>query len=47
MAGEMLLLGVAMPSSIALVGVGVIIAGMLLHSHHTMRMSKRMQLEDC
>ena len=47
MAGEMLLLGVALPSSIALAGVGVIIAGMLLHSYHTMRVSKRMYLEDC
>ena len=47
MAGEMLLLGVAMPSSIALSGVGVIIAGMLLHSYHTMRVSRRMHLEDC
>lgn len=46
MAGEMLLLGIALPSSIALAGVGVIIVGMVMHSYHTMLVAKRMQLED-
>lgn len=40
MAGEMLLLGIALPSSIALAGVGVIIAGMVMHSYHTMLVAK-------
>ena len=47
MVGEMLLLGIAMPSSIALAGVGIIIAGMLLHSYHTMLVAKRIHLKDC
>lgn len=46
MAGEMLLLGIALPSSIALVGVGVIIVGMVMHSYHTMLVAKRIHLED-
>ncbi|WP_413364459.1 multidrug resistance efflux transporter family protein [Lysinibacillus sp. 3P01SB] len=46
MAGEMLLLGIALPSSIALAGVGVIIAGMVMHSYHTMLVAKKMHLED-
>jgi len=46
MAGEMLLLGIPLPSSIALAGVGVIIVGMLMHSYHTMLSAKRMHLED-
>lgn len=46
MAGEMLLLGIALPSSIALAGVGVIIVGMVMHSYHTMLVAKRMHLED-
>lgn len=40
-AGEMLLLGVPLPSPIALAGLGIIIIGMLLHSYHTMLISKR------
>ena len=47
MVGEMLLLGIAMPSTIALAGVGIIIAGMLLHSYHTMLVAKRIHLKDC
>ena len=47
MADEMLILGIAMPSPIALAGVGIIIAGMLMHSYHTMLSAKRMHLEDC
>ena len=42
--GEMLLLGVVMPTSLALVGVGIIIIGMLLHSYHTMITTKKMHL---
>ena len=42
--GEMLLLGVVMPTSLALVGVGIIIIGMLLHSYHTMIATKKMHL---
>lgn len=45
-AGEMLLLGIALPSSIALAGVGVIIVGMVMHSYHTMLVAKRIHLED-
>ncbi|WP_431028822.1 DMT family transporter [Lysinibacillus sp. LZ02] len=44
MAGEMVLLHVALPSSVALTGVGIIIVGMLLHSYHTMLVAKKMQL---
>ncbi len=46
MAGEMLLLQVAMPSPIALAGVAVIIIGMLLHSYHTMLVAKKSQLSN-
>lgn len=46
MAGEMLLLGITLPSSIALAGVGVIIVGMVMHSYHTMLVAKRIHLED-
>lgn len=46
MAGEMLLLGIALPSSIALSGIGIIIVGMLMHSYHTMLAAKRMHLKD-
>lgn len=41
MVGEMILLSVPLPAPIALVGLGVIIVGMLLHSYHTMLMGKR------
>lgn len=40
--GEVLLLGIAFPSPIALAGLGVIIVGMLLHSYYTMIIGKRM-----
>ena len=42
--GEMLLLGVVMPTSLAFVGVGIIIIGMLLHSYYTMITAKKMHL---
>ncbi len=44
--GEMLLLGIPLPSPIALIGLGVIIVGMLLHSYHTVLHSKRSKLTD-
>ena len=44
MVGEMLLLGVVMPTSLALVGIGIIIIGMLLHSYYTMITAKKMHL---
>ena len=46
MIGEMLLLGIALPSSIALSGIGIIIVGMVMHSYHTMLAAKRMHLKD-
>ena len=42
--GEILLLGVMMPTSLAFVGVGIIIIGMLLHSYYTMIIAKKMHL---
>lgn len=39
--GEVLLLGIAFPDPIALVGLGVIIVGMLLHSYYTMLLGNR------
>ncbi|WP_107840069.1 multidrug resistance efflux transporter family protein [Metasolibacillus meyeri] len=39
--GEMLLLGIPLPTPIALVGLAIIIIGMLLHSYHTMLAAKR------
>ncbi len=39
--GEVLLLGIAFPSPIALAGLGVIIIGMLLHSYYTMILGKK------
>lgn len=44
MAGEIVFLSVVMPAPIALIGVGVIILGMLLHSYHTMLVAKKSQL---
>ena len=44
MIGEMLLLGVVMPTSLALVGVSIIIIGMLLHSYYTMVTAKKLHL---
>jgi drug/metabolite transporter (DMT)-like permease len=41
MAGEMILLSIALPQPIALLGLGVIIIGMLLHSYHTMLLGKK------
>ncbi|KYG90066.1 multidrug resistance efflux transporter family protein [Metasolibacillus sp. FSL H7-0170] len=39
--GEMLLLGIPLPTPIALMGLAIIIIGMLLHSYHTMLVAKR------
>ena len=39
--GEVLLLGIAFPSPLALAGLGVIIVGMLLHSYYTMIIGKK------
>lgn len=39
--GEVLLLGIAFPSPIALAGLGVIIVGMLLHSYYTTIIGKK------
>ncbi|MBM7700341.1 multidrug resistance efflux transporter family protein [Kurthia huakuii] len=39
--GEMLLLNVALPSTMALIGLAVIIIGMFIHSYHTMLLKKR------
>ena len=44
--GEMLLLGIPLPAPIALVGLGIIIVGMLLHSYHTVLVSKRSKLAE-
>ena len=40
--GEIILLNIAFPTSIALVGIGIIIVGMLLHSAHTAFLNKRL-----
>ena len=44
MIGEMLLLQVPLPKPIALLGLGIIIIGMLLHSYHTSIMSKKLKV---
>lgn len=44
--GEMILLGIPLPDSIALFGIGVIVIGMLLHSYHTMLLSKKSHLKE-
>lgn len=41
--GEMVLLSVPLPTPVALIGIGVIIIGMLLHSYHTMQLSKSVE----
>lgn len=38
--GEMMLLNVALPSTMALVGISIIIVGMFIHSYHTMLLKK-------
>lgn len=38
--GEMMLLNVALPSTMALVGIAIIIVGMFIHSYHTMLLKK-------
>lgn len=42
--GEMLLLGIALPSNIALIGIAIIIIGMLLHSYYTALLNKKTAL---
>lgn len=44
--GEMLLLGIPLPTPIALIGIVVIILGMLLHSYHTMLVAKKSVLKE-
>ncbi|MER2191737.1 MAG: multidrug resistance efflux transporter family protein [Solibacillus sp.] len=44
--GEMILLSVPLPAPIALIGLGIIIGGMLLHSYHTMLVGKRQLLQN-
>lgn len=44
MIGEMLLLQVPLPQPIALVGLGIIVVGMLIHSYHTSLMSKKLKV---
>ncbi len=39
--GEIILLHIAFPTPIALLGVGIIIVGMLLHSYHTALLSRK------
>lgn len=39
--GEVILLGIPFPNSIALAGLGVIIVGMLLHSYYTMILGRK------
>lgn len=39
--GEMLLLSIPLPAPIALIGLGIIILGMFLHSYHTMLVNKK------
>ncbi|BDH60074.1 hypothetical protein MTP04_02040 [Lysinibacillus sp. PLM2] len=42
--GEMILLGIALPEPIALIGLAIIVIGMLLHSYHTMLQSKKSKI---
>lgn len=44
MVGEMILLHVPLPQPIALLGLGIIIIGMLLHSYHTSIMSNKIKV---
>ncbi|SOC10827.1 putative multidrug resistance efflux transporter [Ureibacillus xyleni] len=44
--GEMLLLGAPLPSPISLTGIGIIIVGMVLHSYHTMLVSKKSHIKE-
>ena len=44
--GEMLLLGAPLPSAIALTGIGIIIVGMVLHSYHTMLVTKKSHIKE-
>ncbi|RUL52078.1 MULTISPECIES: multidrug resistance efflux transporter family protein [Lysinibacillus] len=44
--GEMILLGVPLPEPIALIGLVIIIIGMLLHSYHTMLISKKSPIKE-
>lgn len=42
--GEMLLLQIALPSTLALIGIGIIMGGMLLHSYYTALLNKKTAL---
>ena len=44
--GEMILLSVPLPEPIALIGIGVIVTGMLLHSYHTKQLSKTAKVKE-
>ena len=44
--GEMLLLQIAAPPLLAIIGIIIIVLGMLLHSYHTMVMSKKIHLQE-
>ncbi len=44
--GEMILLSVPLPEPAALIGIGVIVIGMLLHSYHTTQLSKKTQAKE-
>ncbi|MFF6017343.1 DMT family transporter [Lysinibacillus fusiformis] len=43
--GEVILLGIPFPNSIALAGLGVIIVGMLLHSYYTMILGRKSTIQ--
>ena len=43
--GEMILLNIPLPEPIALIGIGVIVIGMLLHSYHTILLTKKAHLK--
>lgn len=42
--GEMLLLQIALPSTLAFIGIGIIMGGMLLHSYYTALLNKKTAL---
>ncbi|MFC7686132.1 multidrug resistance efflux transporter family protein [Ureibacillus sp. GCM10028918] len=44
--GEMILISVPLPEPVALIGIGVIVIGMLLHSYHTMHLSKNAHIKE-
>jgi len=46
MLGEMMILGIALPGMLSLIGVAVIIAGMALHSFQTALVKKKLPTSD-